>query len=57
MTLSSLKADQSMCFVVMPFGLKPFNDGSGRHFDFDKIYRVIIRRAVKEAGLPPSEAP
>jgi hypothetical protein len=21
------------------------------------IYRVIIRRAVKEAGLPPSEAP
>jgi hypothetical protein len=57
MTLSSrLKADQSKCFVVMPFGLKPFNDGSGRHFDFDKIYRVIIKRAVKEAGLTPIRA-
>ena len=40
----------------MPFGLKPFNDGSGRHFDFDKVYRVIIKRAVENAGLTPIRA-
>jgi hypothetical protein len=44
------------CFVVMPFGTKPFNDGSGRTFDFDKVYRVIIERAVREAGLEPRRA-
>jgi hypothetical protein len=48
--------DLGACFVVMPFGLKQFNDGSGREFDFDKIYRVVIRRAVKEAGLTPVRA-
>jgi hypothetical protein len=48
--------DQRACFVVMPFGLKPFNDGSGRHFDFDKVYRVIIKRAVEDAGLTPIRA-
>jgi hypothetical protein len=48
--------DQRACFVVMPFGLKPFNDGSGRHFDFDKVYRVIIKRAVENAGLTPIRA-
>lgn len=45
-----------VCFVVMPFGKKPFNDGSGRTYDFDKVYRVIIQRAVKQAGLVPLRA-
>jgi len=44
------------CFVVMPFGIKPMNDGSGRLYDFNKVYRVIIQRAIKEAGLEPVRA-
>jgi len=48
--------DRSACFVVMPFGVKKFNDGSGRTFDFDKVYRVVISRAVKSAGLAPIRA-
>jgi hypothetical protein len=37
------------CFVVMPFGKKKMPDG--RAYDFDKVYRVIIQRAVQEAGM------
>jgi hypothetical protein len=37
------------CFVVMPFGKKPLPDG--HTYDFDKVYRVIIQRAVQEAGM------
>jgi hypothetical protein len=48
--------DRGACFVVMPFGVKPFNDGSGRQFDFDKVYRVVIQRAIKDAGLTPVRA-
>jgi len=33
----------------MPFGKKPLPDG--RTYDFEKIYRVIIKRAVEEAGM------
>lgn len=47
-------ADQ--CFVVMPFGRKPLHDGSGGFYDFDKVYRVIIQRAIREAGLEPARA-
>ena len=42
------------CFVVMPFGKKPLPDGST--YDFDKVYRVIITRAVNEVGLKPLRA-
>jgi tetratricopeptide (TPR) repeat protein len=49
-------ADPKKCFVVMPFGRKPVRDGSGRHYDFDKVYRVVIRRAIKGAGLEPIRA-
>ncbi len=41
------------CFVIMPFGKKELGDGSGRVVDFDKVYRVIIQRAVRDAGLEP----
>ena len=44
------------CFVVMPFGKKPLNDGSGRTYDFDKVYRVMMRRAIQQAGLEPIRA-
>ena len=38
----------------MPFGKKPLPDGST--YDFDKVYRVIITRAVQEVGLKPLRA-
>lgn len=41
------------CFVVMPYGSKPFPDGSGRQYDFEKVWRVLIARAVREAGMLP----
>ncbi|MGR7026201.1 hypothetical protein [Geodermatophilus sp. URMC 62] len=44
------------CFIVMPFGVKQFPDGSGRRYDFDKVYRVVIQRAVREAGMTPIRA-
>jgi hypothetical protein len=47
---------KSKCFVVMPFGVKPIPDGQGRYYDFDKVYRVIIQRAVDEAGMAPIRA-
>ncbi len=48
--------DSSECFVVIPFGRKPFLDGSGRAYDFDKVYRVICQRAISEAGMKPIRA-
>ena len=48
--------ESNVCFVVMPFGAKPFPDGAGRSYDFDKVYRVIISRAIKEAGMKPHRA-
>ena len=43
--------NKDKCFVVMPFGQKPFRDGSNRTYDFDKVYRVIIKRAIEQAGF------
>lgn len=40
---------QPLCFVLMPFGMKP--DGSGRMIDFDLVYRSIIVGAIQAAGL------
>ena len=38
------------CFVVMGFGAKP-DLASGRTLDLDKTYRLIIKKAVEDAGL------
>jgi len=38
-----------LCFVLMPFGVKP--DETGRPIDFDAVYRTIIEPAVADAGL------
>ena len=48
--------DRAECFIIMPFGVKHFPDGSGRTYNFDKVYRVIIQRAVREAGMTPIRA-
>lgn len=38
------------CFVVMGFGKKT-DFQQGKTFDLDKTYRIIIKKAVEEAGL------
>jgi len=42
------------CFVIMPFGQKPLPNG--RTYDFDEVYRVVITRAIQEAGMRPLRA-
>lgn len=44
-------AEADKCFVVMPFGVKPKNDGTGATYDFDKVYRVIIQRAIRNVSM------
>lgn len=45
---------KSVCFVLMPFGVKP--DSAGRLIDFDQVYRLIFRPAIEQAGLLPVRA-
>ena len=50
------QTESNECFVVMPFGKKPFPADSGSSYDFDKVYRVLIQRAIREAGMKPVRA-
>jgi hypothetical protein len=43
-----------LCFVVMPFGVKP--DGRGSSVDFDAVYERLIAPAITDAGLQPLRA-
>jgi hypothetical protein len=47
-------AQQPLCFVAMPFGVKP--DGAGGSVNFDAVYEELIRPAVCAAGLEPLRA-
>jgi len=49
-------SEKYKCFVVMPYGIKPFRDGTDRTYDFDKVYRVIIQRAIRQAEMEPIRA-
>jgi tetratricopeptide (TPR) repeat protein len=49
-------AEVEKCFVVMPFGVKPRNDGTDRTYNFDKVYRVIIQRAISNVKMQPLRA-
>ncbi len=49
-----MKGDE--CFVIMPFGTKQDSGGSGKTYDFDKVYRVLIQRAIRESGMTPVRA-
>ncbi len=49
-------AEVDKCFVVMPFGVKPRNDGTDRTYNFDKVYRVIIQRAIANVKMQPLRA-
>lgn len=42
--------------MVMPFGSKAVPGQPGASFDFDKVYRVILRRAIEAAGMVPVRA-
>ncbi len=48
--------DSDKCFVVMPFGTKQKNNGSGETYNFDKVYRVIIQRAISNVKMEPLRA-
>jgi hypothetical protein len=43
-----------LCFVVMPFGVKP--DGRGGSIDFDAVYENLIVPAAARADLQPLRA-
>jgi hypothetical protein len=43
-----------LCFVVMPFGVKP--DGQGGSVDFDAVFAELFVPAVREAGMEPLRA-
>jgi tetratricopeptide (TPR) repeat protein len=43
-----------LCFVVMPFGVKP--DGEGGSVDFDAVYEQLLAPAIRDAGLDPLRA-
>ena len=47
-------APPPLCFVVMPFGVKP--DGRGKKVDFDAVYADLLAPAIREAGLEPLRA-
>lgn len=47
-------AQPPLCFVVMPFGVKP--DGRGGSIDFDAVYENLIAPSVAAAGLQPLRA-
>jgi hypothetical protein len=43
-----------LCFVLMPFGKKPYLSGSV--IDFDSVYNDLFAPAITEAGLEPLRA-
>lgn len=43
-----------LCFVLMPFGVKP--TASGRSIDFDLVYTKMIKPAIVAAGMDPVRA-
>ncbi|MCB1759759.1 MAG: DUF4071 domain-containing protein [Gammaproteobacteria bacterium] len=47
--------ERPLCFVIMPFGLKP-DPGGGPEIDFDRIYRSAIAPGIEAAGLQPVRA-
>src|SRR5271165_5844814 len=43
-----------LCFILMPFGIKP--GAAGATVDFDAVYRDLIAPAVADAQLEPLRA-
>jgi tetratricopeptide (TPR) repeat protein len=45
---------QPLCFVLMPFGKKPTNNGT--LIDFDAVYEQLIKPSIEAANLDPIRA-
>lgn len=45
------EAARPLCFVLMPFGVRP--DAQGTLIDFDRIYAQLLEPAVRQAGMSP----
>jgi hypothetical protein len=43
-----------LCFVLMPFGIKP--QAGGGAIDFDAVYQDLVAPAIREAGFEPLRA-
>lgn len=48
-------ADQSLCFILMPFGKKP-DPAGGADIDFDRIYKAAIQPGIQDAEMIPIRA-
>jgi tetratricopeptide (TPR) repeat protein len=42
---------EPLCFVIMPFGVKP--DGRSGSVDFDAVYESLVAPAIRDAELDP----
>lgn len=52
--MTPLTPEEPLCFVLMPFGLKP--DSLGERIDFDAVYGSLIKPAIEQAGMKPIRA-
>jgi tetratricopeptide (TPR) repeat protein len=48
------QSQRPLCFVLMPFGLRP--GVGGATINFDSVYQELISPAIEEAGLEPLRA-
>lgn len=52
----SMSEFRDVCFVIMPFGVKPIGIGDdARDVDFDAIYATLFEPAIAAVQLPDSE--
>ena len=54
MTTDNSDQPLPLCFILMPFGVKPAH--GGRNIDFNSVYHNIIAPAVTAAGMEPLRA-
>lgn len=45
---------KDLCFVLMPFGIKP--NAAGATVNFDAVYEKLIAPAIRDAGMEPLRA-
>lgn len=48
-------SSQPLCFVLMPFGLKP-DPAGGADIHFDRIYELAVKPGIEDAGMLPIRA-
>jgi MAP3K TRAFs-binding domain len=55
MEATSMSENQPLCFVLMPFGLKP-DPAGGSAIDFDRVYEQAIEPGIEAADMFPVRA-